>query len=60
MSERLNIKKCEHYEIDNNDVIFIEKYNERYSWLTSFKCYDYKGVFFHCKSVPFQEHHVIR
>ena len=38
----------QHCEIDNNDVIFIKQYNDRYTWLTSYKCNDFKSVFFYC------------
>ena len=48
MPEHRNILKCKHCETDNNDVFFIKKYNERYSWLTTYKCNDCNGVFFHC------------
>ena len=48
MPEHRNILKCKHCETDNNDVFFIKKYNERYSWLTTYKCNDFNGVFFHC------------
>ena len=49
MSEVLNGKKCKHCETNNNDVIFVKKYNERYTWITSYKCNDCNGIFFHCK-----------
>ena len=48
MPEHWNILKCKHCKTDNNDVFFIKKHKERYSWLTTYKCNDCNGVFFHC------------
>ena len=61
MSEVLNEKKCKHCETNNNDVIFVKKYNGRYTWITSYKCNDCNGIFFHCKKCSIiQEQHGIR